>query len=36
MSIFPFTVIFLTTADEIRILVVKHDSKKPGFGGERS
>ena len=23
-------------ADEIKILVVKHDSKRPGFGGKRS
>ena len=36
MSIFPYTVIYRTTADEINILVVKHDSKKPGFGGKRS
>lgn len=36
MSVFPYTVIYRATEDEIRILVVKHDSKKPGFGGKRS
>ncbi|MGY4828210.1 type II toxin-antitoxin system RelE/ParE family toxin [Sphaerotilaceae bacterium SBD11-9] len=36
MSVFPYTVIYRTAADEIKILVVKHDSKKPGFGGKRS
>ena len=36
MSVFPYTVIYRAGADEIRILVVKHDSKRPGFGGKRS
>jgi len=36
MSVFPFTVIYRASADEIKILVVKHDSKRPGFGGTRS
>jgi toxin ParE1/3/4 len=36
MSIFPYTVIYRATAEGIKILVVKHDSKKPGFGGKRS
>ena len=36
MSVFPYTVIYSTNADEIRILVVKHDSKRPGFGEKRS
>lgn len=36
MSVFPYTVIYRATVDEIKILVVKHDSKKPGFGGKRS
>lgn len=36
MSVFPYTVIYRASADEIKILVVKHDSKRPGFGGRRS
>lgn len=36
MSVFPYTVIYRANTDEIRILVIKHDSKRPGFGGKRS
>ena len=36
MSLFPYTVVYRATADEIRILVVKHDSKRPGYGDARS
>lgn len=36
MSIFPYTIIYRAAVDEIRILVVKHDSKRPGYGGRRS
>ena len=36
MSVFPYTVIYRVTANEIKVLVVKHDSKRPGFGGKRS
>lgn len=36
MSVFPYTVVYRASADEIKILVVKHDSKRPGFGGRRS
>lgn len=36
MNTFPYTVIYRATADEVKILVVKHDRKKPGFGGKRS
>lgn len=36
MSVFPYTVIYRASADEIKILVVKHDSKRPGFGARRS
>jgi plasmid stabilization system protein ParE len=36
MSVFPYTVIYRATTDKIKILVVKHDCKKPGFGGKRS
>lgn len=35
MSVFPYTVIYRVSADEIKILVVKHDSKRPGFGVRR-
>ena len=36
MSLFPYTVIYCTGADEIKVLVVKHDSKRPGYGGTRT
>jgi len=36
MSVFPYTVVYRVIADEIRILVVKHDSKRPGFGARRA
>ena len=35
MSVFPYTVIYRADAAEIKVLVVKHDSKRPGFGGRR-
>jgi plasmid stabilization system protein ParE len=36
MKRFPYTVIYRVDADEIMVMVVKHDSKHPGFGGQRS
>ncbi len=36
MSVFPYTVIYRGNTEEIRILVVKHDSKRPGYGGARA
>ena len=36
MSVFPYTVIYRADADEIKILVVKHDSKHPRFGSTRT
>ncbi|CAN5320611.1 hypothetical protein BH11PSE10_BH11PSE10_13770 [soil metagenome] len=36
MSVFPYTVIYRASADEIKIFVVKHDRKHPGFGTRRS
>jgi toxin ParE1/3/4 len=36
MSVFPYTVIYRASADNIHILVVKHDNRRPGFGGKRS
>jgi plasmid stabilization system protein ParE len=35
MSVFPYTVIYRASEEEIRILVVKHDSKRPGYGSAR-
>jgi plasmid stabilization system protein ParE len=35
MKIFPYTVIYRATAQEIIILVVKHDRRRPGHGGKR-
>jgi plasmid stabilization system protein ParE len=36
MSIFPYTLIDKVSGEEIKILVVKHDSRRPGYGGGRS
>ncbi|MBK1614075.1 hypothetical protein CKO44_11415 [Rubrivivax gelatinosus] len=36
MSIFPYTLIYRVEGDSLRILVVKHDSRRPGYGGSRS
>ena len=36
MSVFPYTVIYRAGADEIKVLVVKHDRKRPGYGGARA
>lgn len=36
MNVFPYTVIYRANADEIRVLVVKHDRKRPGYGGART
>ena len=35
MRVFAYTVIYRASPAEIRILVVKHDSKRPGFGARR-
>ena len=35
MNVFPYTVIYRVSANEITVLVVKHDSRRPGFGGKR-
>jgi len=36
MSVFPYTLIYRAGAGEIRILVVKHDRRRPGHGGART
>ena len=36
MNVFPYTVIYRASTDEIKILVVKHDRKRPGFGSSRA
>ncbi len=36
MNVFPYTVIYRVAEDELRILVVKHDRRRPGYGGARS
>jgi toxin ParE1/3/4 len=33
---FPYTVIYSLRGDELRVLVVKHDRLRPGFGTRRS
>ena len=35
MSVFPHTIIYRASSTEIRLLVVKHDRKRQGFGGRR-
>lgn len=35
MNVFPYTVIYRAGSDEIRVLVVKHDRKHPGYGNKR-
>ncbi len=35
MNVFPYTVIYRVRTDEIRILVVKHDKRRPNYGGRR-
>jgi plasmid stabilization system protein ParE len=35
MKVFPYTVIYRATAQEVVILVVKHDSRRPGYGMRR-
>lgn len=35
MSIFPYTVIYRASGSGILILVVKHDSRRPGYGESR-
>jgi toxin ParE1/3/4 len=36
MSIFPYTLIYKTGGDELEILVVKHDRRRPEYGRSRS
>ena len=36
MSGFPHTVIYRVLTNEVRILVVKHDRRRPGYGGTRT
>lgn len=36
MSDFPYTVIYRVLASEVRVLVVKHDRRRPGYGGTRT
>ena len=36
MNVFPYTVIYRGTSDEIKILVVKHDRKRPNYGASRT
>jgi plasmid stabilization system protein ParE len=35
MNVFPYTVIYRHLPEEIRILVVKHDRRRPGYGARR-
>lgn len=35
MSVFPYTVIYRANTEDIKILVVKHDRKRPGYGTKR-
>lgn len=35
MNVFPYTVIYASSAEGIHILVVKHDKRRPGHGSAR-
>jgi toxin ParE1/3/4 len=35
MRVFPYSVIYKASKDELQILVVKHDRQRPGFGRGR-
>lgn len=35
MTMFPYTVIYRSNAEGIMVLVVKHYSRRPGYGGSR-
>lgn len=35
LGLFPYTVIYRARSDEITVLVVKHDRRRPGYGGKR-
>ncbi|NWG74837.1 MAG: type II toxin-antitoxin system RelE/ParE family toxin, partial [Rubrivivax sp.] len=35
MSIFPYTVVYRAKGDGILVLVVKHDSRRPGYEAAR-
>jgi toxin ParE1/3/4 len=36
MNTFPYSVIYRVESDEIKVMVIKHDRKHPGFGEQRS
>ena len=36
MAVFPFTVIYRVEASQLKILIIKHDIRRPRFGNERS
>lgn len=36
MRVFPYTVVYRASADEVEVLVVKHDRKRPGYGRART
>lgn len=36
MNVFPYTVIYRVIDDEIKVLIVKHDRKRPSHGASRA
>ncbi len=36
MSVFPYTLVYKVVGQELQILVVKHDSRRPDYGSTRS
>lgn len=36
MNVFPYTLIYRVASDEIKLLVVKHDRKRPSYGATRT
>jgi toxin ParE1/3/4 len=35
MRLFPYSLVYRVTGSEVRVLVVRHQRRKPGFGGVR-
>ena len=36
LRVFPFSIVYRASPDELRILVVRHQHRKPGMGGSRT
>lgn len=36
LNMFPYTIIYRVVGDDIRVLVVKHDKRRPSYGATRT